>query len=120
VAPPGRPADHDGVVVSVTGINGDVGDIDLTAGLVYCHLPKHAAQTTMTHEQLQRVRESVLTLHAQGDREVRLSQFVLGEVRFVMCIDGVVVTHVYMDEGGRMGDPMDLILAAAYARLPSA
>lgn len=109
---------RDGVRVSVSGVPGWIADIDLEAGVLVRRVQGVVRPSlSLPAETRRAVRVGLEHLHPLGDRRVRIAQFIEGEVRFELTLDGTTVIQSFMGDGRSMDQPMEMLLDVARGRI---
>jgi len=112
---------RDGVRVSVSGVPGWIGFIDLDAGVLIRRVHGTVqAPRALPAETLRAVRDGLEQLHPLGDRRVRVSQFMEGEVGFELTLGGATVTQSFVGDGRPLNLPMELLFEVACGRFDGA
>ncbi len=112
---------RDGVRVSVSGVPGWLGNIDLEAGTLVRRIQGVVQPSISLPAKTQKaVRAGLKHLHPLGDRRVRIAQFMEGEVSFELTLDGTTVTQSFVGDGRSMDHPMEMLLDIARGRFEGA
>ncbi len=103
--------------MSVSGVPGWIGDIDLEAGVLVRRVQGVVRPPLpLPAETLRAIRAGLEQLHPLGDRRVRIAQFMEGEVSFELTLGGVTVVQSFVGDGRSMDQPMEMLLEVARGR----